>query len=268
MAYIYQITNLLNQKKYIGQTINPRRRFSQHSTVCSGMPISLAIIKYGVENFSFEIIEETDCPNEREIFWIDFFNTYEGSGYNATRGGEGAVKLDYQKIAKDYAVLKSVTKTAEANGCDRHSVSSALKALGIEVKKPKHEDEKHTAIHEEFLSGMEKEILAEKYSLAEGTVTNIVRKKAREEFWDSKNTQEELHSFSGTGRKDFAQKVTMFEKGADKALKVFDSQMDAARFLVENGYSESKNIRTISGKIGMACRGERKSAYKFRWEYA
>lgn len=52
-------------------------------------PIYLAIRKYGLENFSFSIIEE--CRQEelkdREIYWIEYYHTFE-NGYNATRGGD------------------------------------------------------------------------------------------------------------------------------------------------------------------------------------
>ena len=41
--------------------------------------------KYGVENFSFEIIEETEDILTREKYWINFYNSYS-NGYNATLG--------------------------------------------------------------------------------------------------------------------------------------------------------------------------------------
>lgn len=54
------------------------------------MPIHLAIYKYGLENFSIDIIEE--CPpeilNEKEKYWIKYYNSYK-KGYNATEGGQG-----------------------------------------------------------------------------------------------------------------------------------------------------------------------------------
>lgn len=51
---------------------------------------------YGIENFSFEIIEE--CPpqelNNREIYWISYYHTWvldpQCNGYNLTNGGEGS----------------------------------------------------------------------------------------------------------------------------------------------------------------------------------
>ena len=55
--YIYQITNLINNKVYIGKTNNIQKRWSNHRC-CSDpdLVIAKAIKKYGVENFKFEIL--------------------------------------------------------------------------------------------------------------------------------------------------------------------------------------------------------------------
>ena len=45
----------------------------------------LTINKYGVENFSFEILEETDKPEQQEIYYISLYDSYK-NGYNATIG--------------------------------------------------------------------------------------------------------------------------------------------------------------------------------------
>lgn len=49
--------------------------------------------KYGVDNFSFEILEETDRTSEREMYWIQKLNTYGKTGQNATLGGDGKTYL-------------------------------------------------------------------------------------------------------------------------------------------------------------------------------
>ena len=87
---IYKITNLINEKIYIGQSKNPEKRFKQHISGLKDSIISAAIIKYGKENFSFEIIEEDiDNYNEREIYWIQYYNSFNRDfGYNKTLGGE------------------------------------------------------------------------------------------------------------------------------------------------------------------------------------
>lgn len=44
--------------------------------------------KYGTEHFHVELVEETDSPEEREQYWIRFYNCYGSTGYNATMGGD------------------------------------------------------------------------------------------------------------------------------------------------------------------------------------
>lgn len=90
---IYKITNLLNLKSYIGQAINLSERIKTHVKAGLGIDTPNSILyksmkKYGVENFTFEIIEycsPTDL-NDRERTWINYFNTQEW-GYNMTSGG-------------------------------------------------------------------------------------------------------------------------------------------------------------------------------------
>ena len=88
---IYKITNLINQKVYIGQSIHPEKRWWEHcqraKTLYDNYPIHLAIRKYGEENFSFEILEWTENFNERERELIIYFNSLSPNGYNILEGG-------------------------------------------------------------------------------------------------------------------------------------------------------------------------------------
>ena len=66
--YLYQITNLINGKIYIGQTNNITKRWSNHKSCNSpNTVIAKAIQKYGVENFKFEILyrNEKDYVGEK-----------------------------------------------------------------------------------------------------------------------------------------------------------------------------------------------------------
>lgn len=89
--YIYKIENLINHKIYIGQTNNPKRRFAEHKAKGyenqSHKVLYYAFDKYGIDNFSFEIIEKTTNANEREKYWINFYDSFE-NGYNMTEGGD------------------------------------------------------------------------------------------------------------------------------------------------------------------------------------
>lgn len=91
---IYKITNLINGKNYIGQTIfSLKHRFRKHKNENTGrMAIAKAIKKYGVENFRIEELElcqSQDELNEAECKWIEFYQSQAPNGYNI-RGGGGA----------------------------------------------------------------------------------------------------------------------------------------------------------------------------------
>lgn len=92
MKSIYKITNLINNKVYIGQSVHPERRWHEHIWGNNKYKsyIHSAIKKYGVENFLFEIIESNiENYNEREIYWINFYQANNSLyGYNLTMGGE------------------------------------------------------------------------------------------------------------------------------------------------------------------------------------
>ena len=98
MIGIYKIKNLINGKVYIGQSQNISQRWVAHrsrpfnsNAIQYDCPLYRAIRKYGFDNFSFEVLEETtkDKLNEREIYWIAKFNSNDSIyGYNLTSGGE------------------------------------------------------------------------------------------------------------------------------------------------------------------------------------
>ena len=105
MIGIYKITNLINNKSYIGQSIDIQARFSSHKRTLQwndprvNYPLYRDFKKYGLENFSFEIIEQCskDELNEKEKYWINHYNTYN-NGYNLTLGGEGSQLLPQEQI--------------------------------------------------------------------------------------------------------------------------------------------------------------------------
>lgn len=90
-AYIYRITNHITSQCYIGKTTNTiEKRFARHiSNALRGDETYLyrSMRKYGVENFSVDIVEETNAQelNEREIFYIQEISPE----LNMTVGGEG-----------------------------------------------------------------------------------------------------------------------------------------------------------------------------------
>ena len=92
---IYCIENINTHKKYIGQSQNIHKRWLDHkwalnNNVHDNSYLQKAWNKYGEENFSFIVIEEcmAEDLNDREIYYIDFFKSFDrGYGYNLRGGG-------------------------------------------------------------------------------------------------------------------------------------------------------------------------------------
>lgn len=95
MIGIYKWTNLINNKVYVGQSINIQARKAEHIKLSKDMTystnIAKALRKYGVENFIFEIIEECDrnSLDSREKYWIEHYDSLnKDKGYNMLEVGE------------------------------------------------------------------------------------------------------------------------------------------------------------------------------------
>lgn len=115
---IYIIKNDLNNKVYIGQSVNAEQRFIQHCKPSSAKENSLiakAIQKYGKEHFTFEILEsQVRNFNEKEKYWIQYYNSITPNGYNILQGGEAPpVKKGIQHsnaTIKDENVLQDLKR--------------------------------------------------------------------------------------------------------------------------------------------------------------
>jgi len=92
MIGIYKITNRINNKSYIGQSVNIRRRWAEHRLLHRDESLSLkrALRKYGIENFTFEVLEECCVHdlNDKEIYYINLIKPE----YNRCTGGTGSHK--------------------------------------------------------------------------------------------------------------------------------------------------------------------------------
>lgn len=139
MAYIYKITNDINGKIYIGKTqFAIEKRFQEHCkdafrSRMEKRPLYSAMRKYGIEHFSIELVEETDQPEEREKYWIEYYGSFK-NGYNATKGGDGKPYIDYDLVVSTYAELQSREETAKRLNISPHSVSYILKIKNVQMK--------------------------------------------------------------------------------------------------------------------------------------
>lgn len=135
MIGIYKITNIINDKCYIGQSRDIKKRWISHKNVpfnpnCREYhyPLYQAIRKYGLENFSFEVIEECliEELNEKETFWINRYNSSDSNfGYNQTllEFNQHGIKLTEEDVSLITKDLEESTELLEQEIAEKYGVS-------------------------------------------------------------------------------------------------------------------------------------------------
>ena len=152
---VYKITNIINWKVYIGQSINIMVRWKEHVNALNRNGSSCTLLqrawnKYGQENFSFEILElcSEDMLDEIEVKYIEIYDACNPKkGYNIESGGnknkhlseETKQKLREVHLGKtmspETSQKMSKSRTGEGNGMyGRHHTEEAKKKMS-EAKK-------------------------------------------------------------------------------------------------------------------------------------
>ena len=187
-GFIYKITNTINGKSYIGQTIqNVKDRFYQHcATKCSkavlDMAIHRAIKKYGKSNFTVEVIEEIDSVNlnDRERYWIKYYNSYN-NGYNSTKGGQDGCKpfkdLDVESIIKEYNTGKSLRTLGTIFKVDKQTIKDLLIRHNVKLRTTrtyKLSQKDREEILREFTSGLSRKEIIIKWNISKSYLSQLI----------------------------------------------------------------------------------------------
>lgn len=126
-AGIYLFKNKINNKCYVGQSLDIRRRFNKHMLRMRNnwnYPLYNALNKYGLDNFDYLIIEKIDIENidikeatkklnELEIFYIEKYDSFN-NGYNLTIGGDSI--SGYKFSEESCNKRKEITKEIQNDG--------------------------------------------------------------------------------------------------------------------------------------------------------
>lgn len=188
---IYKVTNKINGKIYIGQTIQSLKdRWYRHCAKKSlseaemNMHIKRAILKYGKENFTIEALEECDSEllNEREKFCIDYFDSYH-NGYNSTEGGQGGAKplqtsgeiqKEVVELYKSGFLLRAIGK--EYN-IDKTTVKGILKAYKMPLRTSrtyKLSQEDRGGILDRINNGISRKQVMEEYHISKSYLSQLI----------------------------------------------------------------------------------------------
>lgn len=128
LAGIYKWENKINHKCYIGQSVNLGSRLRHHINNLKhrryDAPLYRAFEKYGIESFDVDILYITD-PDEvdikktldlLEISFIHQYNSYGGTGYNQTRGGDAGI-LGYKFTEEQRQIVSRNSKLVAERKC-------------------------------------------------------------------------------------------------------------------------------------------------------
>lgn len=190
---IYIIKNNINSKVYIGQTIQKLKdRWYRHcgksgiSESESNMAIKRAILKYGKENFTIEVLEECDQCNldEREKYYINKYNSYN-SGYNSTEGGQLGTRPLFRKIPVDihteiinlYKGGFSLRSIADNYNVDKHTIKHILEYYNIPLRNTrsyKYSSEERAKIIEDYNAGLSRKEIQEKWKISHSYLSQLI----------------------------------------------------------------------------------------------
>ena len=145
---IYLWTNMINNKKYIGQAHVFYIRMIQYRHGYFNSHMKSAIEKYGIENFDITILEKDisfDKLDEREQYWIDYYKSYlQQNGYNICRYASTTFGYKYTDEQKENV----------KRGMIEHKTHEKLSKLFSGKGNPmygKHRTEKQKESHSEYL---------------------------------------------------------------------------------------------------------------------
>jgi group I intron endonuclease len=136
MPYVYTITNIINNKVYVGATTkSPDIRFREHCKDARRFPhrpLYMDINRYGKENFKVAILEQCDeeVLHTREQHWIQTLQSFQ-CGYNATLGGAGKALANQDIIAKLWEEGKNNKEIHAITSYDCGTIHRALQCHHI-----------------------------------------------------------------------------------------------------------------------------------------
>ncbi len=145
MHYIYKVTNKINGKIYIGQTNNFEKRKREHLSDkrTNHQAFKRALNKYGFNGFTWEIIDKCKTKeeiNNKEKYYINYYNSKVPNGYNIANGGEGGSNWNLQPIVmldlngeyiKEYDYI---TQCENETGLNHSTISACCKGKHLRYK--------------------------------------------------------------------------------------------------------------------------------------
>lgn len=234
------ILNKVTGMMYIGQTkYKSEQRYKEHINVALHTKRNLhlynSIRKHGVENFELTVLEtevDEDSLDEKEMYYIDKFNTFR-NGYNNTKGGGGVRGYHHSQET-------------------RKKMGSGIKASMWKINTPERTAKIIAAQKGRKFTEEHKQHIKESIKDRHGTNNSFYGKHHTEE---TKNKISEANS-----------KYCVLQILDGNILNTFDSVIEAAEFCISNKYTSAK-LSSVMYRIYYTCKGNQKVCYGFEWKY-
>lgn len=242
MGYIYLITNKITGMKYVGQTKRDiEKRFKEHCFIASNTERNLHLYnsmrKYGIENFSFDVLEEdvAECDlDDRERYYIEKYDTFK-NGYNYTEGGGGMRGYHHSEETRR-KFGKSISKVMwRINTPERAAKISATQ-----------KGRKFTEEHKQHI----RESIGDRYG-------------ENNPFFGKQHSEETKSKISFANAEH---KVDQIDPESGDVLRNFDSVREAAKFCIDCGYTTAK-LSSVMYRIYATGYGIQKVAYNYAWKF-
>lgn len=152
-GFIYVIENDVNNKLYVGRTLDLKKRKRTHFSKSSRTwAIKAAIEKHGAQHFDFVILEglaSEEELNKREVYWIEKLNTLAPFGYNLKQGGKSGfpteIARERMRAAHQGVSLSPEHRRAIGLASKGHKVSAeAREKISIASRGRLHSEETRT----------------------------------------------------------------------------------------------------------------------------
>ena len=285
---IYCIENTKNHKKYIGQSIDIYQRWYTHKSKLNmnkhhSHHLQQAWNKYGDNCFIFYIIESCDesLLNEREIYWIKYYNTYF-DGYNETFGGEGYARKTrkvYQyslsgEFIKEWNSVSEIENKLGYNGFTIRNVCNCderLSAYGYQWSYQKNDNigEYNSLTQKKTVYQYDKQgnlvnVYGTILSVAEdgfsfGNVTNCcrgIRKTSSGYVW----------SYVPLDKNEITNKIhNTYQNHSQISISKYSLDGDFIEYIDQRDYFKKNNYNIY--EVIKCCNGEKDYYKKFQWRY-
>lgn len=269
---VYKITNIINNKMYIGQAKDIFLRMRGHINHKHNMYLFRAFEKYGLQNFDVTILEKCNCEelNDKEQYWIDYYKSYDKNiGYNICRfagstRGRKRTKEEVEKIRK-FAKLRVGDKNAfyGKNHSEETKEKIRNKKIGIKFTQEqcKNVSESHIGLkhNEETKQAISNSLTG--YKKSKEHIKNMSMSKMGHEV--SEETKNKISNSMKNNDRDYSnmsKKVKQINKDTNEVIAIFTSLSEAALHL---GHDNCVNIMNVCKK-----KPHCNTAYGYKWEYA